>query len=149
MTHVFELLNLVKKFESVYFKHPLDYQPVLNICCCFSVTKSSLILCNPMDCSMPGFPFPHYLQEFAQVHVYWISDAIQPSHPLLFSSFPAFNLSQHRVFSNESALRIRFPSFTWNWRSFSISPSRWDEKESLLPSSVISLHCNCSACVHC
>ena len=48
-----------------------------------------------MDCSTPGLPVPHSLPEFAQVHVHWIGDAIQPSHPLLLSS-PAFNLSQHQ-----------------------------------------------------
>ena len=48
-----------------------------------------------MDCSTPGLPVPHSLPEFAQVHVHWIGDAIQPSHLLLLSS-PAFNLSQHQ-----------------------------------------------------
>ena len=49
-----------------------------------------------MDCSMPGFPVHHQLPEPAQTHVYCISDAIQPSHPLLSPSPPAFNLSQHQ-----------------------------------------------------
>ena len=49
-----------------------------------------------MDCSTPGFSILHYLLEFAQSHVYWVSDAIQPSHPLLPSSPFAFNLSQHQ-----------------------------------------------------
>ena len=48
-----------------------------------SVTKSCLTLHNPMDCSMPGFPEPHHLLEFAHVHVHWIGDAIQPSWPPL------------------------------------------------------------------
>ena len=61
--------------------------------CCW-VTKLYLSLCNPMDCSTPGFSVPHHLLEFVQVHVHWISDAIQPSHPLLSPSPPAFNLSQ-------------------------------------------------------
>ena len=57
---------------------------------CCSVTKLFLTLCNPMDCSMPGFPVLHHLPEFARIHVHWVSDAIQPSHPLvaLFSSCP-------------------------------------------------------------
>ena len=57
--------------------------------CCL-VAKSCPILCDPMDCSMPGFPVLHYLLEFAQTHVHWVDDAIQPSHPLLplFSSCP-------------------------------------------------------------
>ena len=62
-------------------------------CCCCSVTKS--ILCDPMDCSTPGLPVTHHLPEFGQVHAHWVGDAIKPSHPLLPSSPPAFNLSQH------------------------------------------------------
>ena len=90
------------------------------VCCC-SVTKSCLTLCNPMDCSMPGFPVLHYLPELAQTHIHWVGDAIQPSHPLLSLSPPAFYLSSIRVFSSESALYIRWPKY-WNF-SFTISPS--------------------------
>ena len=50
---------------------------------------------TPVDCNMPDIPVLHYLSEFAQVHVQWVSDAIQPSHPLSLSSF-AFSLSQHQ-----------------------------------------------------
>ena len=53
-------------------------------------------LCDPMDCRMPGFPVHHQLLELAQTHVHWVSDAIQPSHPLSSPSPPAFNLSQHQ-----------------------------------------------------
>ena len=60
-----------------------------------SVTQSCLTLCDPMDCSMPGFPVHHQILEHAQTHVHRVGDAIQPSHPLLFPS-PAFNLSQHQ-----------------------------------------------------
>ena len=63
---------------------------------CCSVTKSCLTLCDPMDCSMPSFSVLHYLPEFAQTHVHSVSHAIQPSHPLLSSSPPAFNISQHQ-----------------------------------------------------
>ena len=49
-----------------------------------------------MDCSMPGFPVFHHLLEFAQTHVHWVSNAIQPSHPLSPLSLPALNLSQHQ-----------------------------------------------------
>ena len=61
-------------------------------CCCCSVIQSCLTLCDPMDCSMPGFLVFHYLLEFAQTHVCWVSDALQPSCPLLsFSScLPSF-----------------------------------------------------------
>ena len=51
-------------------------------CCCCSVAHSCLTLCDPMDCSKPGFPVPHYLPEFAQVHVHCIGDAVQPFYPL-------------------------------------------------------------------
>ena len=49
-----------------------------------------------MDCSMPGSPVLHHLPEMAHIHVHWVNDAIQPSHPLLPASPPAFNLSQHQ-----------------------------------------------------
>ena len=49
-----------------------------------------------MDCGTLGLPVPHHLPEFAQVHVHWIGDTIQPSHPLSPSSLFAFNLSQHQ-----------------------------------------------------
>ena len=65
-------------------------------CCCYSVAKSCLTLCEPMDCSMPGFPVLHHLPELAQTHVHSVSDAIQPSHPLALSS-SAFTLSQHQT----------------------------------------------------
>ena len=55
-----------------------------------------LTLCNPVECSTPGFPVPHYLLEFAQTHVHWIGHAIQPSHPLSPTSPPAFNFPQHQ-----------------------------------------------------
>ena len=58
---------------------------------CYSVTTSCLTLCDPKDCSLPGFPVLHYLLEFAQTHVYWVSDAIQPSRHLSPSS-PALNI---------------------------------------------------------
>ena len=63
-------------------------------------------LCHPVDCSTPGLPVHHQLLVFTQTHVHWVSDAIQPSHPLSSPSPPTFNLSQIRVFSNESALHI-------------------------------------------
>ena len=72
-----------------------------------SVTQLCLTLCNPMDCSMPGFPVHHQLPEFTQTLVHRVSDAIQPSHPLLSSSLPVFSLSQHQNLSSESVLHIR------------------------------------------
>ena len=74
----------------------ISFNPIVMIhfCCC-SVAESSLTLCDAMDCSMLGFPVLHHLLEFAQTHVHWVSDTIQPSHPLLPPS-PALNLSQHQ-----------------------------------------------------
>ena len=71
------------------------------------VAQSCLTLCSSMDCSMPSFPVHHNYLEFAQVHVYHISDAIQPSHPLMPSSPSARNLSQHHGLSIESSVHIR------------------------------------------
>ena len=51
-------------------------------CCCCSDAKSCPTLCNPMNCSTPGFPVLYYILEFAQTHVHWVGDAIQLSHPL-------------------------------------------------------------------
>ena len=59
-----------------------------------SVTQSCPTLCNPMDCSTPGFPVHHQLLELAQTHR--VGDAIQPSHPLSSPSPPTFNLSQQQ-----------------------------------------------------
>ena len=61
-----------------------------------SVTQLSQTLCNTMNCSMPGLPVHHQLLEFIQIHVHWVCDAKQPSHPLSFPSPPALNLSQHQ-----------------------------------------------------
>ena len=84
-----------------------------------SVTQSCPTLCNPMDCSTPVFPVLHYLP--AQTQVCWISDAIQPSHPLSYPSPLPVNLSQHQGLfqwvscSHQVAKVLKF--------SFSISPS--------------------------
>ena len=57
---------------------------------------SHVRLCDPIDCSTPGFPVHHQLLELTQTHVHWAGDAIQPSNPLSAPSLPAFNLSQHQ-----------------------------------------------------
>ena len=61
-----------------------------------SVTESCPTLCNPMDCSMPGFSIHHQLPELAQTHAHRVVDAIQPSHPLSSPSPPALSLSQNQ-----------------------------------------------------
>ena len=66
--------------------------------CCCSVVQSCLTLCDPMDCSLPGFPVLHHLPELAQIHIHWVSNTIQPFYPLSSPSPPAFNLSQHPGF---------------------------------------------------
>ena len=58
-----------------------------------SLAQLCLTLDDPMDCSMPGFPVHHQLPELAQTHAYRVGDGIQPSHPLLSPSPPAFNHS--------------------------------------------------------
>ena len=86
--------------------------------CCCSATQSCPTFCDPIDCSMPGFPVLHHLLKIAQTHVRRVSDAIQTSHPLLSPSLPAFNISSIRVFSSESTLCIRWPNY-WSF-SFSL-----------------------------
>ena len=84
------------------------------------VAQSCLSLCDPMDCSTPGFPVHHQLPELGQTHVHWVSDTIHLilCHPLLLlpSVFPSI-----RVFASEPVLCIRWPKY-WSF-SFSISPS--------------------------
>ena len=62
---------------------------------CCSVAKSFSTLCNPIDYSTPSFPVLHYLLESTQIHVCWVSNTIQPPHPLLSPS-PTFNLSKYQ-----------------------------------------------------
>ena len=96
------------------------YILILEPYCCCSVIQLCPTLFDPTDCSTPGFPVLNYLPEFAQTHVHWVSDAINHfilCRPLLLpSTFPSI-----RVFSNESALRLRGPKY-WSF-SFNISPS--------------------------
>ena len=106
-----------------------------NAICC-SVAQSCPTLCDLMDFSTTGFTVLHYLPEFAQTHVHWVGDAIHHlilCRPLLLlpSIFPSI-----RVFSNQSALRIRWPKY-WSF-SFSIGPSNEY-------SGLISFRIDCSA----
>ena len=71
-----------------------------------SVAQSYPTLCDPMDCSTPGFLVQHQLPELAQTHVHQVSDAIQPSHPLAFLSPPAFSISQ-RLGSNKRMFSVK------------------------------------------
>ena len=92
---------------------------IIDICCSF--TKLCPTPCNCMNCSRPGFPVLHQLPEFTQTHVYRVSDAIQPSHPLLTLLLPTLVFPSIRVFSNELVLLIKWPKY-WSF-SFSISLS--------------------------
>ena len=88
-----------------------------------SVAESCPTLCNPMDCSTPGFPVHHQLLELAQIQIHWVSDAIQPSHPLSSPSPLPFNLSQNqglfqRVSSSHQVAKLlefqlQHQSFQW------------------------------------
>ena len=91
-----------------------------------SVAQSCPTLCDPMDCSTPGLCVHHQLPKFTQTHVHWVSDAIQPSHPLSSPS-PAFNLSQHQgILKWVSSLhqvakvlefQLQHQSFQWTFRT--------------------------------
>jgi hypothetical protein len=91
-----------------------------------SVAQSCRTLCNPMNCSTPGFPVHHQLLESTQTHVHWVGDAIQSSHPLSFPS-PAFNHSQHQglfqwVSSSHQVAKVlefqlQHQSFQWTPRT--------------------------------
>ena len=113
LPYVFSLFNSCPWF--------LFYKNWGHINCWCSITKSCLTLCNPMDCSMPGFPVLHYLPEFSQTHVHWVRDAILPSHPLLPPSPPALNLSQHQklfqwitfLYQVAKVLELQHQSFQW------------------------------------
>ena len=86
-----------------------------------SVAQSCPTLCDPTNRSTPGLPVHHQLPELTQTHAHRVGNTIQPSHPLSSPSPPALNLSSIRVFSNESALLIRWPKY-WSF-SFNIGPS--------------------------
>ena len=92
-----------------------------NYSCCCSFSKLCPTLWNPMGCSMSGSSVLYYLPEFAQTHIHWVTDAIQPSHALSSPSPPALNLSHYQGFSKELALCIRWPKY-WSF-SFRNSPS--------------------------
>ena len=95
-----------------------------------SLAQLCLTLCDPMNHSTPGLPVHHQLPEFTQTHVHRVSDAIQPSHPLLSPSPPLLSPipPSIRVFSNESTLHMRQPKY----RSVSFSISSSNEHQGLI-----------------
>ena len=110
-------LPLLKPLESTAYPLGFHVVVVVQLLC-------HVRLCNPMNYSTPGFPVLHYLLEFAQTHVHWVGDAIQPSHPLLSPSPPALNLSQHQgifqwVGSSHQVVKVlelQLQSFPWIFR---------------------------------
>ena len=92
-----------------------------------SVAQSCVTLCDPMNCSMLGFPVHHQLLELAQIHVHQVGDTIQPSHPLLSPFPPAFNPSQHQglfkwISSSHQVARVlevqlQHQSFQWMFKT--------------------------------
>ena len=112
--------------------------------CGRSVSQLCPTLFDLMDCSTPGFPVLHHLLEFAQTHVHWVDDVIQPSHPLSLPPPAALNLSQHQglypwvgslhqVAKVLELLQLQHQSFQWVFSSttvwkhqfFSAQPSLW------------------------
>ena len=86
-----------------HLQHAIAWKQGGSFCCCScSVTQSCLIVCHPMDYSTPGFPVFHSLPEFAQTHIHWVNDAIQPSHPLRpLLLLPSEIFPRIKVFSSE------------------------------------------------
>ena len=100
------------------------------------VTQLCQILCDPMNCSTPGLPVHHQLLEFTQTHAHWVSDAIQPSHPLLSPSPSAPNPSQHQGlfhWVNSSHEVANVLEFQLQPQSFQLVPAK-DKKEARLGS---------------
>ena len=114
-------------FYHSYFSHDYHEHQIILKCKFSSVQFSSVTqlcptLCDPMNRSMPGLPVHHQLPEFTQIHVHWVGDAIQPSHPLSSPLFLPPIPPSIKVFSNESILPMRWPKY-WSF-SFSIIPSK-------------------------
>ena len=105
-----------------------------------------------MDCSTPGLPVLHHLPEFAQTHVHWVGDAIQPSHPLSSPSPPAFSLSQHQglfqwvilATPGTQSMSVSLPVLYWPHRgeelATEISRLRHGKRPAFLVSSVLCIH---------
>ena len=108
-----------------HYHHQYHHDHHHQYCCCL-VAKLCSTLCDPVDCSMPDVSVLLCLLEFAQTHVYCVSNAIKSSHPLLPPSPPALNLSQHQgLFQWVSCLhqvakimelQIQHQSFQWIFR---------------------------------
>ena len=121
---VFSLFHRIYHFV-IYISSYLQFSSVVQSCPTF---------CHPMNHSMPGLPVHHQLPESTQIHVHWVGDAIQPSHPLLSPSPPAINLSQHQGLfkwvstshqvANVLEFQLQHQSFQWTPRT-DRSPLGW------------------------
>ena len=107
---------------------------ILRKYCCCSVAQSCLTFCDPVDCSMPGFPVPHHLPEFAHIHIHCVGDAVQPTHSLMPSSPSALDLSKnHGLFQwvvclhqITKILALQHQSFQWILRLISLKIDWFD-----------------------
>ena len=105
-----------------------------------SVAQSCPTLCDPMNCSMPGFPVHHQHLESTQTHVHWVGDATQPSLPLSSPSPPALNLSQHQglfKWVNSSHQVAKVLKFQLKHQSF-----QWTSRTDLLWNGHVGSPCN-------
>ena len=105
-----------------------------------SVAQSCLTLCDPEDCSTPGFPVHHQLPELVQIHVHRDGDAIQPSHPLSSPSPSALNLSRHQgLFKWVSYLHqvVKVLEFQLQHQSF-----QWTPRTDLLQNGLVGSLCS-------
>ena len=111
----------IKPSSYTFIKSPLfhiKFDAIKYCCCCCSITKLCLTLCDCMNCNTPGFPVLHYLPEFAQTHVHWISDAIQHlilCHP--FSSCPRSWILGQNYKLREKIQRQRISKRRYKWYS--------------------------------
>ena len=127
-THTLEYYSAIKLMKSC---HLWQFGQTFSSVEFSLVAQSYLTYCDPMDCSMPGFPVHDQFSEVTQTHVHWVGDAIQPSHPLSSLSPPAFNLSQHQglfkwVSSSHQVdkvleFHLQYQSFQWIFRTGLIS----------------------------
>ena len=121
------------QFERIYsLVLSLLYVPTLTSKHDYWKNQSCPALCDPMDWSMPGFPIHHQLPELSQTHAYWISDAIQPSHPLsspypptwYFPASGSFLISQLFI-SGGQILEFQLQHQSFQWRTHDCSPLGW------------------------